>query len=81
MIRENIIEKYEDEEFLFADGFDKAIIGVDETNMRLVYSVSNCLNILEEDMDSTDALEYFIFNVSGAYVGEKTPVWCWDNIF
>ena len=25
------------------------------------------------------ALEYFDFNVSGAYVGEQTPVWCEDN--
>lgn len=47
--------------------------------MRLIYSVSKCLEILERDMDSTDALEYFTFNVSGAYVGEKTPIWCWDN--
>jgi hypothetical protein len=23
-------------------------------------------------------MEYFDYNVSGAYVGEKTPVWCWD---
>lgn len=25
------------------------------------------------------ATEYFNFNVSGAYVGETTPVWCYDN--
>lgn len=80
---DRIIEKYEDEVFLKADGFDLAIIGVDEMSMRLIYSVSICLEILMDedmDMDETDAMEHFTFNVSGSYVGEKTPIWCWDNI-
>lgn len=34
---DNIIEKYPDETFLIADGFDKAIIGVEEKNMVLIY--------------------------------------------
>lgn len=76
---EQIIEQYYDEEFLKADGFDDAIIGVEENEMRLIYSVSQCLKILEEDMNELDAMEHFTFNVSGAYVGEKTPIWCWDN--
>jgi hypothetical protein len=29
-------------------------------------------------MSSEEAIEYFSFNVEGAYVGEQTPVWCWD---
>jgi len=29
-------------------------------------------------MDETDAMEHFTYNVSGGYVGEKTPIWCWD---
>jgi hypothetical protein len=45
MINE-IIEQYEDETFLKADGFDEAIIGVDETTMRLIYSVKKCIEIL-----------------------------------
>ncbi len=76
---EQILEQYEKENFLKADGFDGAIIGVDETNMRLVYSVSKCIEILMKDMSEEDAIEYFNFNVSGAYVGEKTPIWCWDK--
>jgi hypothetical protein len=65
---------------LKADGFDEAIIGVatDFTEPRLVYSVSKCLEILKRDMSEEDAMEYFTYNVSGAYVGEQTPVWCWD---
>ena len=76
---EQIVEQYYDEEFLKADGFDDAIIGVDETTMRLIYSVSKCIEILMRDMSEECAMEYFTFNVSGSYVGGKTPIWCWDN--
>ena len=37
---EKIVEAYYDEDFLKADGFDEAVIGVDEDTMRLIYSVS-----------------------------------------
>ena len=76
---EQIIELHYEEDFLIADGFDDAIIGVEENEMRLIYSVSKCLKILQQDMTELDAMEYFTFNVSGAYVGKKTPIWCWDN--
>jgi hypothetical protein len=75
-----IIEQYEDVSFLKADGFDEAIIGVDEITMRLIYSVQKCIEILiKDDMSEEDALEYFSYNVSGSYVGEKTIIWCSDN--
>jgi hypothetical protein len=76
---ENILEYYSDEEILKAEGFDEAILGYDELSGRLIYSVQKCLDILVEDMSYEDALEYFSFNISGAYVGEKTPIWCVDN--
>ncbi len=79
MLKE-IIENYYEEEFLIADGFDDAVIGLDEATMRLIYSVSKCLEILQLDMNETDAIEYFTFNVSGGYVGDKTPIWCWDML-
>ena len=78
MTLEEIFERYPDCEFLIADGFDDAVIGVEENEMRLIYSVSKCLEVLEKDMTQLDAMEYFTFNVSGAYLGEKTPIWCWD---
>ena len=77
---DSIIESYYEEEFLIADGFDNAIIGVEESSMRLIYSVSKCLEILEGNMSEIDSLEYFTYNVSGSYVGEKTPIWCVDHI-
>jgi hypothetical protein len=74
-----ILEQYYEETFLKADGFDDAVIGIEENDMRLIYSVSKCLEILRQDMNEVDAMEHFTFNVSGSYVGEKTPIWCWDN--
>lgn len=77
---ENITKNYTEEEFLIADGFNDAIIGLDEKSMRLIYSVTKCLEILMQDnMTEEEAIEYFEFNVSGSYVGEKTPIWCYDN--
>jgi len=76
---EKLFKIYEEEELLKADGFDDAIIGIDEKTMRLIYSVSKCIEILSKDMSEEDAIEYFYFNMEGAYVGEKTPIWCTDN--
>jgi hypothetical protein len=75
---DQIIERFPEESFLKADGFDEAIIGVDDTSMRLIYSVSKCIEILQEEMDESDALDYFMYNTYGGYVGEQTPIWCWD---
>ena len=77
---QEIIDSHPDEEILIADGFDDAVIGIEIPSMRLIYSVKRCIEILmEEDMDELDAVEHFEFNVSGAYVGEQTPIWCHDN--
>jgi hypothetical protein len=78
---EEIVEYYQDEEILKADGFDEAVIGIDEGSMRLIYSVKKCIEILitEDEMSLEDALDHFSFNVSGSYVGEKTPIWCHDT--
>jgi hypothetical protein len=76
---EKILEQYPDEEILIADGFDDAVIGIEVSSMRLIYSVEKCIDILmEQGMDMTESVEYFEFNISGAYVGEKTPIWCED---
>ena len=75
---ESVLEKYPDEEFLIADGFNVAILGVDEKSMRLIYSTTKCIEILMEDMSEEEAFEYFYYNVSGAYMGEKTPIFCDD---
>ncbi len=59
-VLDNIIEKYPDEEFLIADGFDAAVIGIDLGSGRLIYSVKRCLRILmDEDMNYIDAIVHF----------------------
>lgn len=73
-----ILEQYPDEPFLFADGFDDAVIGFEENTGRLIYSVEKCLEILRKNMSHEDAVEHFLYNVHGSYVGEKTPIWCHD---
>jgi hypothetical protein len=73
---EEIIEMFPEEEFLTADGFDSAIIGVEPNTMRLVYNRDKMIGILIEDekMDEIDAIEYLEFNTWNAYVGDKTPI-------
>jgi hypothetical protein len=73
-----IIERYQDEEILIADGFDEAVIGIDTKSMRLIYSYKKCIHILMNNMSHADAVEYMDYNVLDAYVGEKTPIWCYD---
>ena len=75
-IRENLIEKY-GEDILLADGFDDAIIGVDQETGRVVYSVQKCFKVLEKQgKTEVEAMDHFYFNVSGSYIGEQTPIWC-----
>jgi hypothetical protein len=79
---ERILEQFPDEEILKADGFDDCIIGYDYGgDIRLIYSVKKVLNSLmkKDYMTYEEALEHFDFNIGGAYVGEKTPIWCHDD--
>jgi hypothetical protein len=76
MTLEEIMEMFPEEEFLKADGFDSAIIGVEPNSMRLVYDRDKMIGILieDEEMEEIDAIEYLEFNTWNAYVGEKTPI-------
>ena len=78
---DKILEFIDEEELLRAEGFDSAIIGLDDKSMRLIYSKSLCINILiSQGMPEEEALEYFEFNVSSAWVGDMTPIWCLDDL-
>lgn len=69
------------EEMLFADGFDDALIGVGQRADGLslaMYNANKCIEILMEDgMTDEEAQEYFEFNVLGSYMGENTPMFCY----
>jgi hypothetical protein len=78
-ILELILENNPDDSFLKADGFDEAVIGWEENSGRLIYSVTKCIEaLMAEGMADEDAIDHFYFNVAGAYVGEKTPIFCND---
>lgn len=66
---------YINELALVADGFDDALIGIDQVDYVAVYDSDKCIDILMEDSDMNiqEATEYFEFNVLGSYVGEYTP--------
>jgi len=71
-----------DPETLLADGFEDALVGYGSrcSHGVAVYSKSKCLDILvkRDGMTDEEALEYFEFNVTGADVGENTPVFLDD---
>lgn len=77
---EDIKERYNEDKFLIADGFDEAIIGLESNSMRLIYSVSKCIKILvDEGMEYDEAHEHFYYNVHSCFMGSKTPIWCEDD--
>ena len=74
MNREAVAEA--NEEMLFADGFDDALVGfIERAGMPSIacYDKDKCIEILAKDMTHEEAVEYFYFNTAGAYVGENTP--------
>ena len=74
MNRDMVAEVNED--MLFADGFDDALVGyIERAGMPSIacYDKDKCIEILANDMTYEEAVEYFYFNTAGAYVGENTP--------
>jgi hypothetical protein len=66
-----------DPELLFADGYDDCIIGMTfraEVPV-VIYSADRMIEKLAKDMSYEEAQEFFDFNVEGAYMGERTPVY------
>ena len=76
--REKLMRFVPDEELLFADGFDDAIIGLECNNHRVVYSKRKMIEILVSEMDFDDAIKHLEFNVWGAYIGCKNPMYVND---
>lgn len=48
---------------------------------RLCYDYDKCVQVFvdRDGMSLEDAEEYFQFNVLGAYVGDRTPVFLWNR--
>ena len=75
--RQILIDQIGDEELLFADEYDDAIIGVVYAfggDAKVLYDRDKCIEILmDEGLSHEDAEDHFCFNVEGSYVGERTP--------
>ena len=68
------------EEALLADGFEDAFLGMCVVFNRpplATYDRDKCIEILvkRDGMTYEEAVEFFEFNVSGAWVGENTPIY------
>lgn len=70
-----IDENFPDEEILIPDGFEEAFLGVATQFDKhiAIFDREKCIKILCRDMSYEEAIEYFSYNVEGAYVGENTP--------
>ena len=79
-IREHL-NSYGDGELLFLSEpeFDAAIVGIAERigmSEVVVYDITKIIDVLceRDGMDRDMAAEYYEFNILGAYVGERTPI-------
>jgi hypothetical protein len=78
-IREELTEEW-GQAFLFMSepDYDEAIIGVVEKaggESVIAYDTQIILSILERSMPIEEAQEFFEYNILGAYMGDKTPVY------
>ena len=76
--KERVLAIAFDEILVFADGFDKAIIGLDTDDYRVVYSKMKMVKILEKQMDFEDALEHLETNTWGLNLGSRSPIYVDD---
>jgi hypothetical protein len=77
-IRDTLAEEWDtDLLFLSDEEFDEAIIGVAERigqSAVVAYDTTKLVEVLSRTMSVDEAYEYFEFNILGAYVGERTPM-------
>ena len=68
---------------LTADGYDRSIKGIGGRDGKpvLLYSSDKCIQQLMEDndWDYEESVDWFSFNTLGAYMGENTPLFEWDE--
>lgn len=79
IITRSIDARKMEDALLFADGFDEAVLGIGRRATQpevVAYDYEKCVQILVErdKMTEEEAREYMEFNVVGAFVGERTPV-------
>ena len=55
--------------------YEQAIIGQDDASLRIVYSRDKIIDILAEEMTHEEAVEFYEYNILGAYMGDMTPIY------
>lgn len=81
MIIEAFIEETlpDDQTVVLADGLEDAFIGIGRTFNSIPVAIYNTDKVIEilmtrDVMTHEEALEFFDFNIAGAYIGEATPI-------
>jgi len=78
ILKNNLLSRMSavDDEVLLAKGFDHCVVGMTlrEEEWVALYNASLVVKELSKDMPYEDAMEFFEFNVQGAYMGPKTPI-------
>jgi hypothetical protein len=80
---DDILEMFNEEDIIKADGFDDCIVGVESTgDIILVYSTQLILEKLVKDSEMTweEAIEYFDYNIQGSK-GEGYPIYILDYLW
>lgn len=81
MTREEIAEHIGEEEAVFFDGLDEALIGVAQRCGTLValYNAERCIEVLQvnEGMNEEEARDYFDHSVVQSWLGDNTPIFAW----
>ena len=66
-------------EAMLTDGHDYAIMGY-TSDGRVVYSADQIIGgLMNEGMTEEEAIEFFDFNIAGAFVGEFTPIYMYEE--
>mgnify|MGYP003133942117 CR=1 FL=1 len=71
------------ENAVILEGLNDCVVGVINTCREqgiLLYDTTKIIEKLERDMSHEEALEYFAYNIRGAYFGEGSPVFLDFNV-
>ena len=65
---------------MLVDGHDDALAGW-STDGRAIYFIDAIIGTLmqRDEMSYEEAYEFFDFNIAGAYVGEYTPIYMYEE--
>jgi len=81
-VRDSIENLFPDDNpMIFWDNLDKAIIGYDDKQMKVIYSSTKIIEeLMSQGMNDEEAIDWFEYNIDCAYVGEHTPIICQDGV-